>query len=171
MSKTQVEVVFGFIGEELAGVPIPGKPGRDDIRIEMSDSGVSAKYYDPRAGDKIRITPPNLGKNRQFKQEFKTGNYPIRRLQVVVKFEAYRVQQMTERDLMKEVLSQMAYQLAQELVPLLKVERQDDFPSDCILYGATLAVVDPSVIADSVNVVKAKSADDSALDAARYYSA
>ena len=162
MSKTQVEVVFGFIGEELAGVPIPGKPGRDDIRIEMSDSGVSAKYYNPRAGDKIRITPPNLGK---------TGNYPIRRLQVVVKFEAYRVQQMTERDLMKEVLSQMAYQLAQELVPLLKVERRDDFPSDCILYGATLAVVDPSVIADSVNVVEAKSADVSALDVARYYSA
>ena len=157
MSKTQVEVVFGFIGEELAGVPIPGKPGRDDIRIEMSDSGVSAKYYDPRAGDKIRITPLNLGENRQFKQEFKTGNYPIRRLRVMVRMDdgLRSSGTMTERDIMREVLSQLAYSLAQELVPLLKIEKQNDIESMSVLYGATLAVVDPSVMADSVTMVEA----------------
>lgn len=145
MSKTQVEVVFGFIGEELAGTPIPSKaakkpsavrPGERIIRGVRPDRWVMDEYTS------LTATEAALA--------FSSRTYPIKQLQVSVQINDDFQRRASEKVVMTEVLTQLAYQLAAELVPLLKVERRYDVANLSTLFCATLQVVDPSVKGDKI---------------------
>ena len=144
--KATIEVRFERLAEEFA--PPVSKPAI------LPPPGYRRMKWD-RAS-----TLSDLENNRQFRQEYEQkypsvrNNYPIRRLQVTVRFDDNRNSAMSERDIMREVLTQLTYALAQELVPLLNVEKRYEMESMSVLYGTTLAVVDPSVMANSITMAE-----------------
>ena len=123
-SKTQNEIIFGLIAEEIS--PPPAKKEVEPI---------------PRVVSVQRPLSPSA-----FESAIQRRTVPLRLLEASVKIESGVVAQMDTQELMRYVQQTLTEALVRELIALLEIEKQYDICNDVTLYRAAIHVALPKEI-------------------------